>query len=192
MRSRIAKSLCIVSVSAIAGCFPFYPMTDYWPEMPGAKVSEGRCLGFWTAQYKIDEVTVHAAVAIYPRIREKEPQLNLGFSVPESKVLELVSADVTVSSPVAPASVRLTIPELTNGTTRESVSPLKPMVGGPVQLGGKTFSRYFHRNLSLSPLPVGDYRVELPDMKVNGKVVKIPAATFKRTPRVEFMVPVNC
>jgi len=192
MRNRIARVVCIVFVSLIAGCLPFYPMTDYWPEMPGAKISEGRCLGFWTAQYKVEDVTVHAAVAIYPRIREKEPQLNLAFSVPEGKVLELVSAEVTVSSPLAPASVRLTIPEVTQGMTRESHDPLKPMVGGPVQLGGKTFSRYFHRNLSLSALPIGDYRVELPDMKVNGKVAKIPAVTFKRTPRVEFMVPVNC
>ena len=167
-------------------------MTDYWPEMAGAKISEGHCLGFWTAQYKIDEVTVHAAVAIYPRIREQQPQLNLGFSVPEGKVLELMSAEVTVSSPLAPASVRLTIPEVTQGMTRESADPLKPMVGGLVQLGGKTFSRYYYRNLSLSALPIGDYRVEFSDMKVNGKAVKIPAATFKRTPRVEFMVPVNC
>ncbi|MBL8523367.1 MAG: hypothetical protein JNN20_06745, partial [Betaproteobacteria bacterium] len=136
MPNRIAKIIFAFSVSLIAGCFPFYPMTDYWPEMPGAKISEGRCLGFWTAQYKVEDVTVHAAVAIYPRIREKEPQLNLGFSVPEGKVLELMSAEVTVSSPLAPASVRLTIPELTTGT--RSHEPLKPMVGEPIQIAGKT------------------------------------------------------
>lgn len=38
----------------------------------------------------------------------------------------------------------------------------------------------------------GDCRVNMPDLNIDGGIVKIPAITFTRTPRVQFMVPLNC
>ena len=50
----------------------------------------------------------------------------------------------------------------------------------------------FMIDVQLSEMSAGDFRIELPDMKINGRVVKIPPIDFKRFQRVEIMAPLNC
>jgi hypothetical protein len=50
----------------------------------------------------------------------------------------------------------------------------------------------FWTSVGLPEEPTGDIRAELPEIRIDGRVVKIPPIDFRRTPRVEFVVPINC
>ena len=67
MMNRIEKIFCFLLLGLVAGCLPFYALVDYTPEMPGAKVNIGHCLGYKTVEYETEGVTVGANINIHPR-----------------------------------------------------------------------------------------------------------------------------
>jgi hypothetical protein len=44
---------------------------------------------------------------------------------------------------------------------------------------------------SATGMPAGDFRIELPDMKINERAAKIPPIDFKKFRRTELMAPFN-
>lgn len=63
---------------------------------------------------------------------------------------------------------------------------------GEVDFRNLTATNSFAIDVQLPQMPVADFRIELLDIEINGRVVKIPPIDFKRFRRVEIMAPLNC
>jgi len=70
--------------------------------------------------------------------------------------------------------------------------PTQPLEGFDKMLGDRKLPRELWTRIPLPRLADSDYRVDMPDLNINGRIAKIPAITFTRTPRVQFMVSLNC
>jgi hypothetical protein len=66
------------------------------------------------------------------------------------------------------------------------------MVGHTTEVNGVKIARTFSIGVGLDTIPESDYRVMLPPMNINGKMVNLPPIVFTRTARTKFMAPLNC
>ena len=67
-----------------------------------------------------------------------------------------------------------------------------PTDGSEVDFRNMTATSSFYINVPLTGVPVSDLRIELPNIKINDHVVKIPPIDFKKSQRTELMAPLNC
>jgi len=189
-----AAIACVGALLTISsGCVPFATLTDYTPEMPGGTLIVGNCLGTRRIHYSVDGVSIRSGLLVYPHARKNMPHISLAFAIPDGRTVELVSAEIALVYAPATATTRIRIAGL--GTTKapgQFLDPLAPMVGGDRRVGERVFPHDFSTNIPLTEDPTGDIRAELPDIKINGRVFKIPPIDFRRTPRVEWMTPINC
>ena len=69
--------------------------------------------------------------------------------------------------------------------------PTQPLEGFDKMLGDRKIPRELWTRIPLPRLAESDYRVDVPELNIKGCIVKIPTISFTRTPRVQFMVPLN-
>lgn len=190
---RIANILCGLLPLVVAGCIPFIPLVDYTPEMAGGKVYTGHCLGARRVEYSAEGISLTISVLMWPHAREKDPSLHVRIAVPGGFTVELLSTDILATSPRVAAGKPIRIPGISTSINQQHLAELLlPMEGGEERIGKATTPRSFWINVPLAEMPVGDLHIELPELKINGRAVKIPAIDFRRTPRVEFMAALNC
>ena len=178
----------------LSGCLPLYTLSDYTPEMPDGTLKIGNCLGTRHMHYSVDGVTIRIGLLVYPHARKNMPLMTLAFEIPDGRTVELASTEIALVYAPATATTRILIPPSLSTTNPPGQFPdaLAPMVGGVRRVGERILPREFWTRIQLPEEPTGDIRAELPDIRINGRVFKVPPIDFRRTPRVEFMVPINC
>lgn len=193
MRSILAATIASAGVIFAAACVPIVTLTDYTPDVQGGTVKIGHCLGTRSVEFTLDEVVVSAKLAVYPQAMKGRPQVRLAFSIPAGRTVQLASDQIMLSSlPEGPA-MPLRIPGFsTTNNNAQEFTALTPMAGGVRQLHDRSVAEEYWTNVGLDLEPVGDVRLVFPDIHINGNLIRIPPVTFRRTPRVELMVPINC
>jgi hypothetical protein len=177
----------------ISGCLPIYTLTDYTPEMPGGTLKIGNCLGTRRMHYSVDGVSIRSGLLVYPHARKNMPVMTLAFEIPDGRTVELASAEIALVYAPATATTRIRIASLGTTNAREQIlDALAPMVGSDRRVGERILPSEFWTNIPLPEEPTGDVRAVLPDIRINGRVFKVPPIDFRRTPRVEWMTPINC
>ncbi len=190
---RAAAACLMLLLPLVSGCLPFYTLTDYTPEMAGGTLKVGHCLGTRKMQYAVDGVTLRSGLLVYPHARKDMPQLELAFDIPAGRTVELVSPAILLVYAPGTAATRVNIAGFSSGEVpAQHLDALAPMTGSDRRAGERWLPREFWTGIRLPAEPVGDVRAELPDIRVNGRLVRIPPIDFRRTPRVELMVPLNC
>lgn len=177
----------------VSGCLPFYTLTDYTPEMADGTLNVGHCLGTRKMQYVVDGVIVRSGLLVYPHARKNMPQLTLAFDIPAGRTVELVTPAILLVYAPGTAATSVNVAGFSSGDVpAQQLDALAPMLGSDRRAGERLLPREFWTSIRLPAEPVGDVRAELPDIRVNGRLFKIPPIDFRRTPRVELMVPLNC
>lgn len=189
-----AAVACIGALAPIfSGCVPFLALTDYTPEMRDGTLKVENCLGTRRMQYAVDGITIRSALLVYPHARKNMPIMALAFEIPDGHTVELVSADIALVYAPATTTTRISISGFSSTTVPEQYpAALAPLVGSGRLVSGRNLPREFWTNIRIPEEPTGDIRAILPDVRINGRVAKIPPIDFRRTPRVEVLVPVNC
>jgi len=177
----------------VSGCLPFYTLTDYTPEMADGTLKVGHCLGTRKMQYVVDGVIVRSGLLVYPHARKNMPQLTLAFDIPAGRTVELVTPAILLVYAPGTAATSVNVAGFSSGDVpAQQLDALAPMLGSDRRAGERLLPREFWTSIRLPAEPVGGVRAELPDIRVNGRLFKIPSIDFRRTPRVELMVPLNC
>ncbi len=177
----------------IGACVPFVPLTDFTPQMDGGSATTGHCIGLRRTELTLDSVLVRTSLRVYPHVRKGRAEVQLRFIVPAGRTVELDSDQMLLSTlPVGDATpIRIPGFSTTNVETRE-LAARTPMVGGARTFGERTYVHEYWANVPLDAVPEGDVRVTFPQIAINGKAFAIPPVAFQRTPRVAWMVPLNC
>ncbi len=193
MRSILTAPIALAGAIFAAACVPFVTLTDYTPEVQGGTVKIGHCLGTRSVEFTLDEVLVRAKLAVYPHAPKGRPQIRFAFSIPAGRTVQLTSDQIVLSPLPAGVAVPLRIPgfSTTNDNAREFTA-LTPMVGGVRRLQDRSVPEEYWTTVVLGREPESDVRLVFPDIRINGKPITISPVTFRRTPRVELMVPINC
>jgi hypothetical protein len=189
----------LTSALALTGCVPVLTFTDYRPTMEGARLKEGYCIKNYRAEYAIEGVTLSTAVELR-RNRTNTPVFFLSFAVPEGKSVLLTGTVLTVTPLSADErkaigeAVKIDIPPMatSRGYSLGTHELKLPMEGRSTVSGNDTRKAEYWSTMLLADLPDGAYRVVLPDLNINGVIVKVPEVTFTRTLRAQFMTPINC
>lgn len=125
--------------------------------------------------------------------RDKAPFLYIFVNIPIGVKVELQSRDISVTSALVTGTKRFPIPAFRD--PRYSVAPGKPprpSTGGELNFQELSATTSFFICLPMPKIPVGDLRVELPDMRIRERLAKIPPIEFKKFPRVVVIAPLNC
>ena len=178
---------------AAAGCVPFLTFTDFTPQMAGGEIRISNCAGKESVEYKVDGVRLVSSLSMRSSNGEKSPVLYVFFSIPAGTKIELLSREILVMSLPTTGFKQVSI----SGFRNPSI-PVQSRRGPPstdsseVNFRDLTATSSFAIDVPLTGMPVGDFRIELPSMKINDNVVKIPPIDFKKFLRVEIFAPLNC
>lgn len=177
----------------IAACVPFVPLTDFTPQMAGGTATTGHCIGLRRTELTLDSVVVRTSLRVYPHVRKGRPEVQLRFIVPTGRTVELESDQMLLAALPTGAAKQVRIPgfSTTNDDAREFTART-PMVGGARTFGERSFVHEYWATILLEAEPDGDVQVTFPPIAINGKSFVIPPVTFQRTPRLAWMVPLNC
>ncbi|MCY7388269.1 MAG: hypothetical protein LH481_09435 [Burkholderiales bacterium] len=186
-------------VLAIAGCAAcaFIPRSHYTPDVPADQAVFAKCSGYRPVATRAK--TAIAGVLAFTSIgrRDERWYVELYFTVPSGKVVQLLSDHVAYASGLdrvhgigAFPYVSLTDSPMwssyINPALRDSLFAVRePMVGEHVIVkpDGRTpfgFDRNFWLAAYIDPIPDKDLWVTLPAFKVNGTEYSIPEIHFKR------------
>lgn len=193
MPNRIITFLCAALAVTIAGCVPFLTFVDFTPEMAGGQIRASNCLGMERVEYKIDGIQLTISASMRSSTGESAPVPYVFFAIPVNTKVELLSPEILVASPLSVAGKRVTIPVFKTPRTQAQLARKRP----PTESSGVNFQNLtatsnFAIEVPLTGMPADDFRIELPDMKINGKTVTIPPIIFKKIRRTEIMAPLNC
>jgi hypothetical protein len=190
---RAAAACLILLLPVVSGCLPFYTLTDYTPEMADGTLKVGHCLGTRKMQYVVDGVIVRSGLLVYPHARKNMPQLTLAFDIPAGRTVELVTPAILLVYAPGTAATSVNVAGFSSGDVPaqqlDALPQCSAVTGVPVSACCRANSGPAS---GCRGEPVGDVRAELPDIRVNGRLFKIPSIDFRRKPRVELMVPLNC
>lgn len=177
----------------IAACVPFVPLTDFTPQMAGGTATTGHCIGLRRTELTLDSVLVRVSLRVYPHVRKGRAEVQLRFIVPPGRTVELDSDQLLLSKLPGGAATQVRIPGFStiNNQAREFAART-PMVGGAQTFGERSYVHEYWANVPLDAVPEGDVRVTFPQISINGRAHAIPTVTFQQTPRLAWMVPLNC
>jgi hypothetical protein len=193
MQRTVNLLLSAMLAFATVGCVPFLTFTHFAPQMAGGEIRISKCLGHESVEYKIDGIRLTSSLPIRSSPGERVLALFVFFSIPVGTKVELLSREISVASPPEAASKQVLIPEFV--VSRVQVKPaqkLPPTDGSEVNFRNLTATSSFYINVLLTGIPVSDLRIELPNMKINDRVMKIPPIDFKKSQRTEVFAPLNC
>ena len=193
MRTKIKALHYGILAFAITSCVPFLTFIDFKPEMAGSRIETSNCLGHQRVDYEVEGIRLSSSMVMWSPTGDKSPFLNVHVSIPAGNSVELLSRDISVTSLPSTDVKRVSIPGFRIAKTPEQAQKRLPATDrGEVDFRNLTATNSFMIDVQLREMPAGDFRIELPDMKINGRVVKIPPIDFKRFQRVEIMAPLNC
>ena len=178
---------------AAAGCVPFLTFTDFTPQMAGGEIRISKCVGKESVEYKVDGIRLVSSLSMRSSTGEKSSMLYVFFTIPAGTKIELLSREISVL--LLPATVFKQVP--ISGfnlprTQAQFAQKLSSTGSSEVNVRDMTATSSFAIDVPLTGMPVGDFRIELPSMKINDNVVKIPPIDFKKFQRVEIFAPLNC
>ncbi len=198
MPIRVMKILCGLLSCFVAACAPFLVVTDYQPKMLDSKIHTSNCLSLKTVEYGVEGIVLKSRVSNGPG---GKLWLYVHFAVPAGITAELLSPTITVNNSSASGDLQVPILGMFTSDTpfptidsikNPKLGSLRPMQGEDLRVRDHTYPRGYWINVPMAEVPVGDLRIDLPDMQINERTVKIPTVTFKRMHHVEFMAPLNC
>jgi hypothetical protein len=185
--------LCGLLAVTVAGCVPFLTFIDFTPEMAGGKILTSNCVGKQSVEYEIGGIRLASTMAMWSPTGDNAPLLYVFIDIPAGTRVELLSRDVSVLSPPSAEIKRVPIPGFRIPKTPAQAQNRLPATDrGEVNFRDLTATNSFAIDVPLRGMPVGDFRIQLPDMKINDRTFKIPPIDFKRFRRVEIMAPLNC
>ncbi|MEP7157734.1 MAG: hypothetical protein ABI905_18260 [Betaproteobacteria bacterium] len=212
----LVTTVCALTTS----CIPFVTLVDYVPEMEGGVIRRTNCTGAYSIEYRVKGIRTSASIAQRSALI-KEPSLRFNIGLPAGRTGEFMTKIVQVTAeksggrPGAEVAIEIAevrslvfdrtplLPE--NRDRKPFVSPLQTvtlpvvsidklpvMVGEDIQWFKANQPRNFYIDVPLGQMLLGDVRVQIPDIRIDGSIEKIPPIKFRREPRVEFFVPLNC
>jgi hypothetical protein len=186
-------SLAAMLAFATAGCVPFITFTDFAPQMEGGQVRISNCVGKESVEYKVDGIRLVFSLSMHSSSGEKAPVLYVFFNIPAGTKIELLSREILVMSPPAIAFKQISISGFRNPWIPAQTRKKPPLNdSSEMNVRDMTATSSFAIDVPLTGMPVGDFRIELPSMKINDNVVKIPLIEFKKFQRTEIFAPLNC
>jgi hypothetical protein len=178
---------------ATAGCVPFLTFTDFTPQMAGGEVRISNCLAKESVEYKVDGIRLVSSLSMHSSTEEKAPVLYVFFSIPAGTKIELLSREILVKPVSATEFKQVPISAFRDPRIPTQIGKKLPLNdSSEVNFRDMTATSSFAIDVPLTGMPVSDLRIELPQMKINDHVVKIPPIDFKKFQRTEVFAPLNC
>jgi hypothetical protein len=190
---RIKVSICVMLAFAVAGCVPFLTFIDFTPQMAGGEIRTSNCIGKESVEYKVEGIQLASSLSMRSTFGGKAPLLYVFFTIPKETKVELLLPEISVIPLPSTTIKRVPIPGFKTPRTQAQISSrLPPPESNEVNFRNLTATSSYAIEVPLTGMLPGDFRVELPDMKINDRVVKIPPIDFKKFRRTEVMAPLNC
>ena len=179
----------------LTGCFPLWIHDYYKPNAADGIVKKSACHGSSgppdTVEYKENDVVVDVKSSEV----EKGYGIFIRIIVPEGRQVRLVKADVRASIPSQT--------DIYTGTLKPILGPYQEywtidgvMIGKTSKLksiiGTSYLGAYYAVSTTITMPKSTAIKIRLPELEINGIIVKIPEITFSKDKYWEFFMPMNC